>query len=73
MKNTPDTDVICERLDNLIKTNKEEHGRIIEQTTKTNGSVKEIQKWKERINGGFIVSNAIIIPILITLILDKIL
>lgn len=61
--------VIVERLDNFIKDNAEEHESILAQVTKTNGSVADIQKWRYLITGGFIVSNIIIVPIIIALIL----
>lgn len=61
--------VVVERLDNFIRENKEEHKALLEQTTKTNGSVAEIQKWRYLVTGGFIVSNIIIVPILIAIIL----
>ena len=64
-----DNGVIIERLNNLIKDNKEEHQSILDQVTATNGAVAGIQKWRYIITGGFIVSNIIIVPIIITLIL----
>ena len=56
-----------ETLDTFIIDNKEEHAKIIEQTTKTNGNVREIQLWKAGMAGqmkviGFIIG-AIIIPL----------
>ena len=60
--------VIIERLNNLVEENKEEHKKILEQTTKTNGTVADIQKWRFLITGGLIVSNAIILPIIFILI-----
>lgn len=42
--------------------------RIEEQTKKTNGSVADVNRWRERANGGFAVAGAfmafVIIPIL---------
>lgn len=41
---------------------------ILNQTTKTNGSVAEINRWRERINGGAIVAGifmtVVVVPIL---------
>ncbi len=41
---------------------------IIVQTTKTNGSVTDLNKWRERVNGGAVVSGVfmtmIVMPIL---------
>lgn len=62
-------DVIIERLDNFIKVNKEQHDSILEQVTKTNGSVAGIQKWRYMITGGIIISNIIIVPIIIAIIM----
>jgi hypothetical protein len=64
-----DNDVIIERLENLLRENSEEHKSILDQVKKTNGSVADIQKWRYLLTGGFIVSNIIIVPIIITLIL----
>ena len=62
-------DVIKERLDNFIEVNERSHQTIIEQVTKTNGSVAGIQKWRYIITGGIIVSNIIIVPIVIAIIM----
>ena len=62
-------DVIIERLDNFIEVNKEQHDSILEQVTKTNGSVAGIQKWRYMITGGIIISNIIIVPIIIAIIM----
>jgi len=64
--------VIIERLDNFIRENAEEHKSILVQVTKINGSVASIQKWKYMLTGGFIISNIIIIPIIVALILKYI-
>jgi len=70
-KNTMEDKVILERLNNLIDTNKKEHESILIQTTKTNGTVAKIQKWKYMITGGFVLSNIIIVPIVVALILKQ--
>jgi len=62
-------DVIIERLDNFIRENSEEHKALLEQTTKTNGTVADIQRWRYMLTGGFIISNIIIVPILIAMIM----
>jgi hypothetical protein len=36
-------EVLLEKLENLIKSNADEHKRILEQTTKTNGNVSNLQ------------------------------
>ena len=61
--------VIIERLDNLKEDNVQEHKSILAQVTKINGSVAGIQKWRYMLTGGFIISNIIIVPIIVALIL----
>jgi len=51
-------EVIVERLDNLIK-----------QTTKINGSVAKNTKWRHYMAGGLVISNIIIVPIVIAIIM----
>jgi len=70
-------DVLIERVNNLIKENsdahnqiKEDQTRILIQTTKTNGTVLDLLKWKERATGGFIIINVVIIPVLIWLVCE---
>jgi hypothetical protein len=60
-------EVLCERLDNLIRDNSEDHAKIIIQTTKTNGIVTKHDNWLNRIIGALIVSNAVVLPILLYL------
>jgi hypothetical protein len=50
-----------------IKYLKIDVGRILAQTTLTNGKMAEIQKWKERITGGMIVINVIVLPVVMFL------
>jgi hypothetical protein len=69
-----DLQVIIERLDNLINTNKEEHSRIEEQTKKTNGSVASLKIWRAYLTGAVAVLSAIVFPILMSTVykfLDK--
>jgi hypothetical protein len=62
---------IVERLGNLMKTNKTEHEAILKQTTATNGKVAEIIKWKERMTGGIVVLNIIVVPVLLFLLYER--
>ena len=39
-------------------------GRIENQTTKTNGSVADIQRWKERMMGALYVTLIVVMPLL---------
>lgn len=65
-------DVVIERLDNIIKQNAKEHKEIIEQTTKTNGSVAKIQKWKERATGIFIAVNIFVVPVVVAVLIKAV-
>lgn len=60
-------EVIDERLNNFFRENKEDHVAIITQTTKTNGSVKDLQKWRWITTGGLIVLSSIVLPVMIFL------
>lgn len=64
-----DKEILLERLNNLISTNKQEHGNILEQVKQINGTVAGVQRWRHTATGGFIVSNIIIVPILVAMIL----
>ncbi len=68
MENT-ELDVVLERLNNLIESNKLSHDAILQQVIKTNGKVAENTKWRHLLAGGLIVSNAIIVPIIIAIVL----
>ena len=52
-------------IEEKFNRNKEDHDKIIEQTTKTNGSVRDLQKWKSFINGAVAVLTGIILPLFI--------
>lgn len=56
---------LVEKVDNLIETNALEHKILIAQTTKTNGTVSDIVKWKERMTGAFIVVTSIVVPVML--------
>lgn len=60
-------EVIRERLDNLKTANAQEHKAILEQTTKTNGSVADLVRWKEKTTGALIVINIFVIPVMIAI------
>lgn len=52
-------------INDKLRNNDADHKLIIEQTTKTNGSVRGLQIWRGYITGGFAVLSAIILPVLI--------
>lgn len=61
-------EVIHERLNNLITDNKDDHEKIIAQTTKTNGTVSKHDVWLNRIIGGLILTEIILVPLAIYII-----
>jgi len=74
MEDSPSNAVLLEKLESMSAvvlanqiSNKEEHKTIIEQTTKTNGTVSKHDKVINMITGGLIVSNAILIPSILIL------
>lgn len=60
-------EVLNEKLENLIKTNCKEHKEILEQTTTTNNRVGKLENLKNKIIGGLVVVNIILIPIFLYL------
>jgi hypothetical protein len=64
-KQIPENDVLLERINNLIETNKSEHSAILIQTTRTNGRVNKLELWQNRIIGGMIIVDIIVIPIVL--------
>ena len=61
-----------EKIDDLKKSNREEHGYIIERVDKTNGRVKKLELWRSMLIGGFIaISLTIGIPQAISYIFPK--
>ena len=68
-------EVIVERIEGLkalidqrFGEQKEVIDGIHEQTKKTNGRVTALEGWKNKIVGGLLVSNTIVVPILLWLI-----
>jgi len=50
-----------------FERNEEDHKAILEQTTKTNGSVRALQQWRSFMIGGITVISMFLIPIIIYL------
>lgn len=66
-----ENDVLLERINNLIETNKTEHEAILTQTTKTNGRVTKLESWQNRIIGGMVIVDIIVLPLVIWWITTK--
>ena len=64
-KATSNLAVIVERLTNIQNENSKEHATIIEQVKKTNGTVADLVRWKERAYGILIMMNLFLIPIIV--------
>jgi hypothetical protein len=60
-----ENDVLLERINNLIETNKTEHEAILTQTTKTNGRVTKLESWQNRIIGGMVIVDIIVLPLVL--------
>jgi len=60
-------EVLCERLDNLIRDNTEDHEKILLQTTATNGTVRKHDAWLNRMIGALIFSDVVLMPIILYL------
>ena len=61
-------EVLCERLDNFFRENKEEHTTIIDQVKKQNGTVAELKDWKAMTKGALIIMNVFFVPVILFLI-----
>jgi len=69
--NKINNDVLLERINNLIETNKTEHEAILAQTTKTNGRVNNLESWQNRIIGGMVIVDVIVLPLVLWWITTK--
>lgn len=52
-------DVVVERLNTLINSNREDHAEIIRHQKHTNGDVSKLKDWMNRVVGGLVVITAI--------------
>jgi hypothetical protein len=53
---------IRKEITDFKKSYTEGHQDLVVRVNKTNGSVAEISKWKERMTGGLVVINAFVVP-----------
>lgn len=65
--NDPTNGELAIMLTNLTHEMRDGLARIEAQTSKTNGRVTALETWKNRVIGGLIVTNIIVVPIGITL------
>lgn len=65
--NDPTNGELAIMLKDLARETRESLARIEAQTSKTNGRVTSLETWKNRVIGGLIVTNIIVVPIGITL------
>jgi hypothetical protein len=61
--------IILERLNNLIITNQTSHDAILNQVTRINGNVAKNTRWRHYVTAGLVMSNAIIVPIIVAIVL----
>jgi hypothetical protein len=61
--------VVIERLTNIRDENVREHATIIEQVKKTNGTVADLVRWKERMLGAIVIMNVVIMPIIVAVLI----
>ena len=62
--------VLVERLDNLREQNSREHTKIIEQTTRTNGTVADLVWWKGITIGALIILNLFAVPVIVAILIQ---
>jgi hypothetical protein len=61
--NDPTNGELAIIINDLAREMRESMGRIEVQTSKTNGRVTKLEEWKNRIIGGLIITNIIVVPI----------
>jgi hypothetical protein len=71
-KQEVDNDVLLERINNLIETNKIDHAALLVQTTKTNDRVTKLEAWRNVVTGALIILNVVVWPIVLLFITKRI-
>jgi hypothetical protein len=62
-------EITKETLDEIVKRIDENVQEIRVQTTKTNSRVSHLEAWKNRVTGGLIITDIILIPVIITFVI----
>lgn len=62
--------VIVERLDNFRTENAKEHAALLEQTTRTNGTVADLVWWKGITIGALIILNLFAVPVIVAILIQ---
>ena len=65
------SEITKETIDEIIKRIDENVMEIRVQTIKTNGRVNSLEAWKNKITGGLLITDLILVPIVITLIINS--
>ena len=65
------SEITKETIDEIIKRIDENVMEIRVQTIKTNGRVNSLEAWRNKITGGLLKTDLILVPIVITLIINS--
>ena len=65
------SEITKETIDEIIKRIDENVMEIRVQTIKTNGRVNSLEAWRNKITGGLLITDLILVPIVITLIINS--
>lgn len=62
---------LTDKFDGFCERNEMDHEAVIAQTTKTNGRVTDLEKFKNTAFGVVIALNLLVVPIIVSFILEK--